>query len=151
MDATLRRFILEQLAHHNIMSLATLRADGWPQANTVAYASDGTTLYFATGGDSQKVKNIAHCNKVAATIDRDEEDWSRIKGLSIAAMADVLGTSAEIGHAADLLARKFPQLAALSPDGRYEGWAFVRLTPVVMSIIDYEHGFGHTTLVHASI
>lgn len=151
MDATLRRFILEQLAHHNVMSLATLRPDGWPQANTVAYASDGTTVYFATGSDSQKIRNIAYCNKVAATIDRDEEDWNRIKGLSMAAMAEVLSAPADIEHAADLLGRKFPQLAALNPDGRYEGWAFVRLAPVVMSVIDYEHGFGHTTLVHASI
>jgi nitroimidazol reductase NimA-like FMN-containing flavoprotein (pyridoxamine 5'-phosphate oxidase superfamily) len=46
MDDTIRRKILTLLDQHRIMTIATLRADGWPQATTVGYVNDGLTLYF---------------------------------------------------------------------------------------------------------
>jgi nitroimidazol reductase NimA-like FMN-containing flavoprotein (pyridoxamine 5'-phosphate oxidase superfamily) len=38
--------ILRLLAQHRIMTVATVRPDGWPQATTVGYASEGLILYF---------------------------------------------------------------------------------------------------------
>ena len=43
-DETLKRKILEVLDRHRVMTVATLRPDGWPQATTVGYASEGLTL-----------------------------------------------------------------------------------------------------------
>ena len=39
MDATLKSKILDILRHHHIMTLATVRPDGYPQATTVNYDS----------------------------------------------------------------------------------------------------------------
>jgi nitroimidazol reductase NimA-like FMN-containing flavoprotein (pyridoxamine 5'-phosphate oxidase superfamily) len=41
MDDTLKSKILELLDQHRIMTLATNRPDGWPQATTVGYVNDG--------------------------------------------------------------------------------------------------------------
>ena len=50
MDAEIRKKILTILDQHRIMTIATLRPDGWPQATTVGYANEGLTLYsFASG------------------------------------------------------------------------------------------------------
>ena len=87
MDKKMENFVLDLMKNHNHMSLATLREDGYPQANTVTYANDGLTIYFATGQDRQKVKNIRYSNKVSLTIDKDYKDWNKIKGLSLAATA----------------------------------------------------------------
>jgi nitroimidazol reductase NimA-like FMN-containing flavoprotein (pyridoxamine 5'-phosphate oxidase superfamily) len=57
---------------HRIMTIATLRADGWPQATTVGYAHEGLTLYFLCGLESQKAKNLARDDRVSITIDHDE-------------------------------------------------------------------------------
>ena len=46
MDERLRRKILKVLEDNRIMSIATLRSDGWPQVTTVGFAHDGLTLYF---------------------------------------------------------------------------------------------------------
>src|SRR5689334_613332 len=46
MDSSLRNQILDLLGQHRIMSLATLRPDGWPQATTVGYAHEGLNIYF---------------------------------------------------------------------------------------------------------
>jgi hypothetical protein len=36
------------LDQHRIMTVATLRPDGWPQATTVGYVNDGlTSIFFA--------------------------------------------------------------------------------------------------------
>ena len=87
MDEKLRRKILDILAEHRIMTVATLRPDGWPQATTVGYASEGLALYFLCGLDSQKAANIARDPRVSITIDHDTPQVMEINGLSMAGRA----------------------------------------------------------------
>jgi len=44
MDDTIKRKILGLLDAHRIMTIATLRPDGWPQATTVGYVNEDLTL-----------------------------------------------------------------------------------------------------------
>ena len=146
MDRKIRKFILDVLRDHNIMSLATMRPDGYPQATTVAYANDGLTLYFACDRDSQKARNIRKCKKVSLTIDRDCEDWSKIKGLSMAAAAEVLKETTAVERGLKLLDSKFPEMGEMSEED-LAATAVVKVMPKVISVIDYRKGFGHTDLV----
>lgn len=143
MDQELKQLILDLLAQHNILTLATIREDGWPQATTVAYVNDGLDIYVATFPESQKVGNIKKNNKVSLTVDHDYEDWNEIKGLSMAAYAEVLTDPREIQHAEELLAHKFPQLAGVAVPEPSEV-SILRLRPKVISVLNYEKGFGHT-------
>jgi nitroimidazol reductase NimA-like FMN-containing flavoprotein (pyridoxamine 5'-phosphate oxidase superfamily) len=59
MEEEIRGKILTLLDQHRIMTIATLRPDGWPQATTVGYVNKGLTLYFLCGLDSQKSANLA--------------------------------------------------------------------------------------------
>ena len=43
MDKEIRKKILALLDQHRIMTIATLRPDGWPQATTVGYVNEGLT------------------------------------------------------------------------------------------------------------
>ena len=143
--ATTKR-ILDLMKRHRVMTLATVRRDGYPQATTVTYANDGLTLYFGCDKRAQKVRNIRRSSKVSLTIDRDYRDWSRIKGLSMAADAEVLSRRGEIEHARMILARKFRDWAELPP-ADLRSTAFVSVMPKVISVLDYTKGFGHTDLV----
>jgi nitroimidazol reductase NimA-like FMN-containing flavoprotein (pyridoxamine 5'-phosphate oxidase superfamily) len=146
MKQTLKRLILKLLKQHNIMSLATIRGDGFPQATTVAYANDGLTLYFCCDRASQKVRNLKRSKKVSLTIDRDCENWTRIRGLSMGATAMLLSKPAEVRRALELLARKFPAMENMSAEDIASS-AFIKITPKVISVLDYSKGFGHTDLV----
>ncbi len=146
MNAELKRLVLELLRNHGIMSLATVRPDGWPQATTVAYANDGLTLYFACDRDSQKARNIARAPRVSLTVNHDYEDWSEIRGLSMGARADVLARPADLRRAWRTLGSKFPAMADMTEEERAQA-AVVRVRPVVISVIDYQRGFGHTDLL----
>jgi nitroimidazol reductase NimA-like FMN-containing flavoprotein (pyridoxamine 5'-phosphate oxidase superfamily) len=87
MDQEIRRKILALLDQHRIMTIATLRPDGWPQATTVGYVNEGLTLYFLCGRDSQKAANLARDDRVSLTIDHDTPQVMEITGLSMAAHA----------------------------------------------------------------
>jgi general stress protein 26 len=141
-----RAFVLDVLAKHNILTLATVRPDGWPQATTVAYASDGLDIYVGVAASSQKVANIRACDKVSLTIDHDEADWSRLKGLSMAARAEVLSDRRDIDRALALLQRKFPQYGEM-PESEMADFAVLRIRPWLISLLDYSKGFGYTELV----
>ncbi|SPD73970.1 putative stress protein (General stress protein 26) [uncultured Desulfobacterium sp.] len=145
MDKKIENFVIDLMKDHNILTLATLREDGFPQANTVTFANDGLTIYFSTAQDSQKIKNIKNINKVSLTIDRDYEDWSKIKGLSMAATAEILTSPDAIKKAMDCLVKKFPFLAEM-PEPE-EPYAVVKISPKIISVLNYELGFGHNELI----
>ncbi len=141
-----KRFILEQLKTNRIMSLATVRPDGYPQATTVTYANDGLTLYFACDRNGQKVRNLRRSSKVSLTINKDTANWKKITGLSMGATAKVLERPADTKRALALLARKFKDMKNLSEEDLAET-AFVRVQPKVVSMLDYRREFGWTKLV----
>jgi general stress protein 26 len=151
MDAKTKRFILDIVGSRNDLTLATLRPDGFPQANTVSYAADGLTLYFGTGRDSQKVRNIQYCRKVSLTIDVPYADWNEIRGLSMAALAEVLADdSGESVRAMNALTTKFPAVWDMPPPAEPGSIVFVKIVPKVISVLDYRKGFGHTELVEVA-
>jgi len=148
MDEAIRHKILTLLNQHRIMTLATLRPDGWPQATTVGYANDGLTLYFLCSPESQKAANLARDDRVSLTIDHDTPQVMDITGLSMAARAQVVDDPAEGEQALRLLMRKYPPQESLPlPLPTPADVRIFRVTPVVISVLDYAQGFGHTDLV----
>ncbi len=146
MEKETERFILEMLAGHLILTLATNREDGWPQATTVGYVNDGLRIYVMTFPQAQKVRNIERDPRVSLTIDSDEQDWNKIRGLSMAAMAEVVSEPDEVEHATQLMVAKFPQIREF-PEPKAEDVTILRLTPKIISVLNYEKGFGNTELI----
>jgi len=148
MDEELRRKILMLLDQHRIMTIATLRPDGWPQATTVGYASEGLTLYFLCGLNSQKAANLARDDRVSLTIDHDTPQVMEITGLSMAGRAQVVTDSTEVDKVLHLLMLKYPQQTSLPlPMPTSADVRIFRVTPTVISVLDYSKGFAHTDLV----
>jgi hypothetical protein len=52
----------------------------------------------------------------------------------------------EINRVSELMLRKFPQILQYALAGK-RGLFVVRITPEVISVLDYRKGFGHTELV----
>jgi nitroimidazol reductase NimA-like FMN-containing flavoprotein (pyridoxamine 5'-phosphate oxidase superfamily) len=130
------------------MTLAMLRPDGWPQATTVGYVNDGLMLYFLCGIGSQKDANITRDNRVSLTIDHDADQVMEITGLSMAARAYAVTDRSEAVKVMQMLPLKYPAQKSLpGPMPKPEDVRIFRLTPVVISLLDYSKGFGHTDLV----
>lgn len=148
MDDEARTKILALLDEHRIMTIATLRPDGWPQATTVGYVNEGMRIFFLCAPDSQKARNLAGDSRVSITVDHDTSDLFAISGLSMAAHARPVTNRAEAERIIARLPEKYPAgttppLALPTPD---EVKVF-EVTPTVVSVLDYTKGFGHTDLV----
>jgi nitroimidazol reductase NimA-like FMN-containing flavoprotein (pyridoxamine 5'-phosphate oxidase superfamily) len=148
MDEYFRKKIVALLDQHRIMTIATLRPDGWPQATTVGYVNEGLTLYFLCGPESQKAANLARDDRVSLTIDHDTPNLMEITGLSMAAHARPVLDQAEAGNVLCMLPLKYPEQISLPmPMPTPEDVRIFRVTPTVISVLDYSKGFGHTDLV----
>ncbi len=148
MDADIRKKILALLDQHRIMTIATLRPDGWPQATTVGYVNEDLTLYFLCGLESQKATNLARDDRVSLTIDHDTPDLMAITGLSMAARAQAVVDRTEAARVLRMMPLKYPEQASLPmPMPNPEDVRIFRVTPTVISVLDYSKGFAHTDLV----
>lgn len=149
MDKAIEAVILAIIEKNRIMTVATLRPDGWPQATTVGYVNDGGTVYFLCGLESQKGANIDRDNRVSVTINDDPDQLMAITGLSMGARAVRVTDSAEASRVLAKMSDKYPpdqrglQIEMPTPDQI----RLYRLAPVVISVLDYSKGFAHTDLV----
>ncbi|CAG0977316.1 MAG: pyridoxamine 5'-phosphate oxidase family protein [Rhizobiaceae bacterium] len=145
MDAALHDKILDILDRHRILTIATVRPDGWPQATTVGYVSRGLTLFFMTGPETQKAKNIARDNRVSLTVDHDVPALFQITGLSMAARAFPVADAATVRRVVmEEMPKRYPEYAAMMADIDLAGVALYELRPEVISVLDYSKGFAHT-------
>ena len=101
---------------------------------------------FGTAADSQKARNIALNDKVSLTINLPYDRTEEILGLSMGARAHRVIDAAEIAHVGDLMLRRFPEGADFGPD-EGDSIAIFAIKPVVISVLDYRNGIGHTELV----
>jgi nitroimidazol reductase NimA-like FMN-containing flavoprotein (pyridoxamine 5'-phosphate oxidase superfamily) len=146
MRAGFRETIIRLLDQHRIMTVATNRPDGWPQATTVSYANDGLVLYSFIARSGQKYANIERDPRISVAITKDYPQPLAIRGLSLAGRALVIEDRGEVDHAYGLLLRRYPEYK-VNPRPIPAAVPLIRITPEVVSIIDYSKGFGHSDLV----
>ena len=150
MDDSMQQKIRALLDSHRIMTIATLRPDGWPQATTVGYVNEGLTLWFLCGLQSQKAGNLARDDRVSITVDHDTADLMAITGLSMAARAHRVTDRAEAEKVLAMLPLNYPDAPPSTARMKMPGpddVALFRVVPEVVSVLDYTKGFAHTDLV----
>ena len=146
MDETLKSQILDVLQRHHVMTLATIRPDGFPQATTVNYVHEDRMLYFATDAASQKAGNIKLSNKVSVAIASETQDFYKLRGLSLSGLATRVVEEQEAQRLSLKLCRAPPQSKRFVPSDPKDLAVFA-ITPVAIALIDYASGFGKTYLL----
>jgi uncharacterized protein YhbP (UPF0306 family) len=140
MDSNLASRIAEYMSKCAICTLATASTDGEPSASTVYFKNAGTVIYFNTGRDTQKVRNITLNPRVAIAMQEvsapktDQE----IKGIQYIGKARILSDAdiTEVPKAVVARHRAF--------NSSYPGTSvLVKVTPIKIYLIDYSHGFRH--------
>jgi general stress protein 26 len=138
--------ILELLDENRLMTVATIRRDGWPQATMVGYMHDDLTLYFTVARVSQKLSNIQRDPRISIALGHDEPN--RLRGLSMAAHAAEITDCAQIDHLNRTIVNRYPEQRIFFP--RDVSVAVIRATPTFVSIIDLAKGPGEPELFQLS-
>jgi nitroimidazol reductase NimA-like FMN-containing flavoprotein (pyridoxamine 5'-phosphate oxidase superfamily) len=136
----LAREILERALD---ITVATNRPDGWPQATTVSFVSDGLTLYFGTDAYSQKSANIEIDSRVSVTVNAPYLTWDEIRSLSLAGEAHFVTDPRELARVGELMMKRFGSEIAKQTGIDMGQTRIVRIRPRVISLLDYSKGFGH--------
>jgi nitroimidazol reductase NimA-like FMN-containing flavoprotein (pyridoxamine 5'-phosphate oxidase superfamily) len=159
MELGLKDLILRLLNEHRVMTIATNRPDGWPQATMAGYVNDGFMLYCFVARNCQKHTNILRDPRVSITIGSDVRQPLDIQALSLAGRASVVDDGDERDHVAALRLRRFPEyggppppvrgaaLSCVAPRPPSSGVVLLRIAPEIFSVLDYSKGFGHSDLV----
>jgi general stress protein 26 len=141
-----KKEVMNYLKEKEICSLATLRRDGYPQANMVDYVNDGLTFYIATYATASKVDNIRFNPKVSLTVEEKSDDLTKTKGVSLAGEAFVLTDKNQIQRARRILIKKFPYVAEFPA----KELAWIKVKPRVIYFVDYRKGIGHQDIIEIS-
>jgi general stress protein 26 len=142
--------ILSILARHGVMTLATNRPDGWPQATSVSYVNRGLHLYFLISRTSQKFENLSADDRVSICIASASLTPTHFEGLSMSARVIEMRDEP---NRADMLAEmrtRHPAYFDKAPT-ELSGAALFHALPQVISIIDFSKGLGHSDLVTVGV
>ena len=134
---------LQILNGNRIMSIATVRPDGWPQSTIVGYANEGWRLYFLIYRSSQKFENIRLDNRISVSVGHEPNALRDIKAVYAGCHASEVTDLAERSRAWMLLAERHPNLTDLAPPQKDEVATMVAHCRHVC-VLDYSQGLGHT-------
>ena len=155
----LRQHILDYLAAHNVMTIASCDRN-IPWAAAVFYASDEFDLYFFSNPKSRHGGNMAANSIVSAAIHEDYRDWRAIRGIQLEGRAERLRSLQLQARFWEVYLGKFPfvkqffsgagQTGAKQTDtirdlltAKLAGVRLYRIVPHAVYFIDNSKGFGH--------
>lgn len=127
--------ITEVLRGHRVMTIATLRADGWPQATVVNYAADGLRLYFVVSTQSQKLANLRRDPRASIAIGGGLP--GRPLGLSLAVQVSEVAQPSELRAIGDKLWSE-RRGEGFTPHPATSGSVLLMADPSIVSLIDYD-------------
>lgn len=117
---TQRRFLNAGRVAH----LATADARGGPHVVPVCYALGGETIYITIDEKPKRrdrplkrLRNIIENSAVAVTVDRWDEDWSRLAWVMLHGHAEILECGREHDAAQDVLREKYQQYRTMDLTG----------------------------------
>jgi len=130
------------LNSHRIMSISTVRPDGWPQTTIVGYANRGFEIVFMIFRASQKFTNIQHDNRVSVAVAAEPRELEQLTAVYAGGEVEQITDERGRGDAWRLLMERHSNLAGFKiPDD--SGAAFMKLRCKYVSLLDFTQGVGH--------
>lgn len=152
LNGSLHEKIFQIYKNSKDLTIATVRADGWPQANIVGFVNIGLELYIETYKTSSKMINIERDPRVSITMIPNYNKLNDVLSLSLAGQIEKVIDENIINSFHNLLFQKYPELK----DSTYENGESVypdpdlivcRFKPILGSIIDYTKNMGFADFV----
>ena len=128
-------FAAELLYQSRVARLGTADRAGQPLVVPVCYAFDGQACFSAIDAKPKRlearqlrrIRNIAENPRVSLTVDRYDEEWSRLCWVIVQGRADILTEGPERAGAVDLLLAKYAQYRVMGLDR--EAATVIRIAP----------------------
>ena len=127
---------------NRIMSISTVRPDGWPQTTIVGYTNRGFELLFMIYRSGQKFANIQKDNRVSIAVGAEPRELDQLQAVYAGAHAEEITDAAERAEAWRQLMQRHSNLAGFAIPAESEA-VFMRARCKFVSLLDYTQGKGH--------
>jgi nitroimidazol reductase NimA-like FMN-containing flavoprotein (pyridoxamine 5'-phosphate oxidase superfamily) len=114
----LSKTLADFVAWERICRVATTGAAGVPHLVPVCHVVAGGKIYFGSGDDGRKIKNLRDNPRVTVTVDVYSDHWATLKGVMVQGRARLIERGSRFRQVRARLYRKYPQYpkeAAISP------------------------------------
>jgi uncharacterized protein YhbP (UPF0306 family) len=140
----LEKVISDYMSKCPSCTIATVGLDGEPDASTIFFASSGLDIYFNTGKDSKKIKNIEVNQRVAIAMQKNPAPKTdqEISGIQYNGIAKILQESDHADIPRGVMARH-RAFNSVKPGNS----VIVKVTAIKIYFIDYAIGFRHRELL----
>lgn len=130
--------IIRYLSKRKFLTLATSTQTGEPLTHPIAYVNKEDTVYFSTGKQTRKFKNIQKNPNVAYSVYYPTEHLEDVISVQMEGNATAVTEKKEITEINKMLKQKFPTMAVLitDPDG-----IIIKISPKICYFMDYTKGF----------
>jgi len=132
--------IVNYLSKRKFLTLATSTKKGEPLTHPIAYVNKGDTLYFSTGKQTRKFKNIQKNPNIAYSVYDPTEYLEEVISVQMEGKATLVTDRKETKEINDMLKQKFPHMADLTKD---PDSIIIKISPKTCYFIDYTKGFGY--------
>lgn len=114
----LSKKVAKLIAHERVCRVATAGTEGRPHLVPVCHVLAGEKIYFGSGDDARKVKNLRENPQITITVDLYSDDWSQLRGVMVQGTARLIERGPRFKQARARLYAKYSQYAkeaAISP------------------------------------
>jgi PPOX class probable F420-dependent enzyme len=105
----LKKSVAELIQWERVCRVATAGRRGVPHLVPVCHVLQGGKIYFATGDDGRKVKNLKENPRVTVTVDCYSDAWTGLKGVMVQGRAKLIEGGPRFRKIRALLYKKYPQ------------------------------------------
>ena len=105
----LKKSVVQLIHAERACRVATVDGAGTPHLVPVCQVVADGKIYFASGNDARKVKNLRANPCVAVTVDLYSEAWAHLKGVMVQGDAALIDKGPRFRKARALLYAKYPQ------------------------------------------
>ena len=105
----LKKSVAKLIEWERVCRVATMGHDGMPHLVPVCHVVADGKIYFASGNDGRKVRNLKANPRVAVTVDLYSDAWANLKGVMVQGTATLIDKGPRFKKIRALLYRKYPQ------------------------------------------
>jgi PPOX class probable F420-dependent enzyme len=120
--------VLAFIRSQRVARLATVGPNGIPHNVPVCPLAASGRIYFASGKNARKVRNLRRNPHVALAFDHYAENWQRLAGVMVVGKCAVVDQGAAFRRIRQAIYRKYRQYARVTPIEENDT-VIVRMTP----------------------
>ncbi len=136
--------IVNYLSRRRFLTLATSTQKGDPLTHPIAYVNKEDTIYFSTGTQTRKFKNIQNNPNVAYSVYDPTDHLEEVISVQMEGKATPVTDKKEINEINKMLNLKFPNMSYLIKN---EDSIIIKISPKSCYFMDYSKGFSYRDTV----